>query len=365
MKRIEQSTLDRLADGDVTAIAGVRAVVTSGILSKQDVPRLWESIITGMLKQNGKKNRRARKKLARLGYELSEMSHPLNWIYDDLLILAGYPGTPTAYAQTIKTGANVVRVKESEIREKGFDGKKYLEMAKGCLLNALRQGTETYTVETKKYAAVVLRHFEYDPEVKKTLLDVTKSIREVKSVKEAAEESLAHIRVNREGATALGDKLLLMLNYPPHAIYFEYLYNAIGTVMESADVLEKTTEVEIAVKQIATLYKKVGPAEGTFNREGLKIVKEDVENALLHALSNGNKEIREEAMVGLEAIGGNRVEGILVKIIKRDERGKEARDAAVALFKSIKKKRFGERLPLPSLPKKPKRPQRPRLRLRA
>lgn len=358
MNRVENPILEGLANGDVAAIARSRAIVGSKVLSKQDILRLWEGVIGGMLNHGGNGKAWTRKQLISLGIKLGEMPHPLGVMYEDLLVLTARADGPTAYAPAIKTGANVVRVKEGEIRERGFDAKRYLEMARDCLLFALKKGN----ADTKKYAATSLRHFEYDGEVKEALLHVVKN-GESKNVKKAAEESLAHIRVNREGATVLGDKLLLMLNYPPHSIYFEYLYNAIGTVMESADVPAKTTEVVIAVKQILTLYSKVGPAEGTFNREGLRIVKEDVENALLHAFSNGSREIRAEAAEGLKDIAGDRVERILGIIAGRNAPGSELRHAVVGVLRAIESKKRNEMLPPPLPFKKLKKAPKPKGRL--
>jgi hypothetical protein len=342
MNRVENPIIEGLADGDVAAVARSRTIVDSKALSKQDILHLWEGVIGGMLKHDGNGKAWTRKQLINLGIKLGKIPHPLGVMYEDLLVLTVNADSPTAYAPTIKTGANVVRVKEGEIRERGFDAKRYLDMARGCLLLALKRGN----ANTKKYAATALRHFEYDGEVKEALLHVVKN-GEPKNVKKAAEESLAHIRVNREGATVLGDKLLLMLNYPPHSFYFEYLFNAIGTVMESADVPAKTTEVEIALKQILTLYSKIGPAEGTFNREGLRIVKEDVENALLHAFSKGCREVRAEAAEGLKDIGGNRVKRILEKIADRNASGNELRHAAACVLRALDSKKSSEMLPPP------------------
>ena len=146
MKRIENSILEGLAKGDVTAIARSRIIVESKVLSKQDILHLWAGVIAGMLNYDDNGKAWTRKQLVNLGIKLGKLPHPLGVMYEDLLVLTAYPGGPTAYAPAIKTGANVVRVKEGEVRERGFNAKGYLEMARSCLLLALKKGS----ADTKK-----------------------------------------------------------------------------------------------------------------------------------------------------------------------------------------------------------------------
>jgi hypothetical protein len=333
---------DTVLTGDADAIAKVRSGLVPGSLKEREITPLWESVIIRIIAEGDKG---ARKELIDLGMELCDMAQS-NEIYEDLFAIAAFPHSPKAYVYTIKTGANVVRANEGRFdkRVNGHNGI-FLEMAKQCLKKVLEKGN----AEAREYAADALRHFTNDDGVKRALLEVLGNGAPL-NVKDAAGGSLGYIRLKRESEIANAEMLILRLKYhsdTPQANYIDYIHGAIDTVMKSVDDPEKAMEARIAVKQLSTFGMRPGPVGHLLDEHSLNIMRESVENALLHALAKGDGETREEAINGLEAIGSERVDRILTKIAERNMEGNGARNAALRVLKAIQKKKLGYELPPP------------------
>jgi hypothetical protein len=352
MRKLDQSVLDGLRNGDVNAIAEVIDIAKSEELSRKDIPRVWECATERILDKTSTNG--VRSKLISLFDVLRNLDHPQNESCASLFFIAALPDYSELHEKTIMTIAAVARLRgyRGETSE-GFDTQKYLSLAKEALLSVLQKGNE----ENKIYAAEGLRYFEDDPEVKEALVEVMRN-GEPPSVKEAVGQSLGHIRVDAEKADAIGDRILLMFRYPdetsPQALYLEFIYNAVETVVDNVKNPEKAEDYRIALRQLVAFGTNPGPVNNMFDDEGRKTIGESVENALLHVLTNCPKDmknLREEAMKGLEAIASERVEMILIKIAERYNEGSEVREAAVNTLAAIQKKRFGQTLPPPLPPR--------------
>jgi hypothetical protein len=141
----------------------------------------------------------------------------------------------------------------------------------------------------------------------------------------------------------------------------ELIFNAVETAL-SPRMDGSGVDYEAAVRQLATWGADPGEMADLFDRHGLKLIRRNVENALLHVLSTSQDQaVREDAAAGLRKIGSDRVEIILEKIVERLGEGCPAGALASDTLASImgsKVEIFEVRLPAPAKRKPPAQPPR-------
>lgn len=331
MPHMDETTLRNLAEGDPAAIAGVAGSLQRQALCQADIVRVWEAALEGI--QNGRNSVELSRFAMKMLTEATQ-DPETGKMYENVLALQMYPKVAQAYVPAIGIGASLVRINEGNVPAKL--GPNYVQLAKNCLFNAMNKGTE----DVRKFAAEALRHIP-DADVRQALAAVARD-GEVPAVKEAAGESVAFIRTGREIDRARKVKQSLLTDgYPdptsPQQMYVECVFSAVERVLgrRPATAVEKT-EFEIAVRQLASSGAEPGEMAAFFDEKSLQVMRTNVENALIYALTNGpSPRSKEDAAGGLEKIGGDRVEAILDRIVERhgesDHTGRAASDALAGI----------------------------------
>ncbi|MBD3210950.1 hypothetical protein GF318_06245 [Candidatus Micrarchaeota archaeon] len=333
MQKLNDSLLRGVEAGNKEATAIVSAVVETNALTQQEIIRAWESAVQGVLKGS--------KGAAKLGFGLADKSQDAEagQIYEDLVLLAFKPTHKLSFSKTISTGAAVVRVQNGNISCRGFDPDKFLELAKKCLINAAKKGNDY----SKRFAVEALRNFNNREGIKEELLAIAQG-RNDEKLMGAVFESLMHLRVDEELEVAQRDRKLILDNYDetsPGRLYAEMLFDSIETVLRDTGRKEREQDVTVATMQLArSNIKSEAPGE-MLDEVSIKLAQKNIENALIHAMVNGEGRSREEACEGLASIGGERVSFILDRISKReikDGTPTRAGDAARTTLLRIHKK---------------------------
>lgn len=315
---IENTTLGRLKEGDAQAISFVMGELARRSLTQADITRVWESLVEG-LQGNGD-----RMNLLDFASRLCSIPQDpeILKMYEDLVSLNAY--SKMGYAPAISIGAALARISQGEVpgRLDKRGREKFVSLAKDTLFRAIEKGGE----DTRKYAAEGLRHLK-SPDVRMGLANVARTS-SISALKEAAGDSIAFIRTNRDLEDAREDReFLLQTGYPdpasPQRLYIECVFSAVETVLGGIGKAPKDDiGMEVAVKQLSAFGACPGEIGGLFegknDKHNLRTMMKNVENALLYALTNGPKRgIREEAARGLEKIGSDYVEEVLDRIASR------------------------------------------------
>jgi hypothetical protein len=187
----------------------------------------------------------------------------------------------------------------------------------------------------------------------------------ISALKEAAGESIAFIRTNKDLEGARQDReFLLETGYPdptcPQRMFIECVFSAVEALLGAGGRNPKDEiAMEVAVRQLTAFGANPGEIDGLFegknDKHNLGTMMKNVENALFYALTNGpTRQIKEEAARGLEKIGSDYVEEVLDRIVGRcgecHETGAIASEA-LANIRGKKVEIFDMTLPAPrSLP---------------
>jgi hypothetical protein len=296
-----------------------------------------------------------------------------------------------AFRQVISTGAALMKVAQGETS----DGR-FAEVAEGCLVNALRfanaevtvyaaealsavghdardqlsdriwEGTmrkdaiEAYITLFKQdkvalYTLVVMAEKSYD--VRKELSGIARDTDN--AISRLAGQVMAQIRIRDELDSVVQDREFLCDLLPdstsPQRAYIECVFDSVERILGGAPT---DLEYQIALKQLSTFGADPGAMKELLDDHTLKLIKKNVENALLHALAtSGFKAI---AAAGLEKIGSDRIEHILERI---EARGGEGAHTASETLERIRGRKVEETMEfIPQKPPKlPAREQKPRL----
>ncbi|MBU0532368.1 hypothetical protein KKB44_02640 [Candidatus Micrarchaeota archaeon] len=317
---INQKLLDRLQNGDANAVATVTDLIDRRHLSQSQIIQLWECTIKAALRGVDAVNP--------VGFKLAETGEvEIRDIYEDLFALTIFSHLGSSFRQTISTGANVVKVQNDCIKCRDFDKERYLELAKRCLINVVKNGHENSQV----FAVEGLRNFEDRTGIREELLRIAQRKNDAQLMK-AIEGSLAEIRIKNEIEIAHADrKLILETDYyddtTPGKLYIDIIFGAVETVF--TDMGKNNYAVMGAIVQLSRAGIKSANMDGILDVGTQQIIAKNIENALLHALTHGTEEMREEAKQGLVEIGSDRTMQILDRIAERErnEIGKTARTA--------------------------------------
>ena len=100
--------------------------------------------------------------------------------------------------------------------------------------------------------------------------------------------------------------------FPAERLYVEMVFDSVAKVLNGCGKGEKKTAVAV----LAASGASPGSLADNMDAHTLKLIRRNVENALLHALHS--PDTRETAARGLERIGSDRVEDLLEKIARRE-----------------------------------------------
>jgi hypothetical protein len=336
---IDTTTLKGIEENSKYSLLTAKALIEMNNLNQPEIVQLWHAVIEGTLKGN--------RDAFMLGLELADVSQDpeVEKLYNDLAFLAGSPSHSDACRPVISSGAAVVRVKAGLVESKGFDGEKFLELAKRCLLNAVKDGTD----ETRLFAVEALRNFSGEQhEIKKELIKLA-SISNDTKLMEAVMESLEQIRPYEEAEIARSDLQMIMEanadDTGPVKLYTEMVFGAVEDIYTLMGQPLLNDDLKVAVMQLNNCG--IGSKENT---DGLmldditvQLIRKNVENALVYALRSSDEGIRADAVEALTELGGSRVEAILQKVSEREARddgmtttGKAAREVLVRIHRKEK-----------------------------
>ncbi|HSB47537.1 MAG TPA: hypothetical protein VLD37_05975 [Candidatus Bilamarchaeum sp.] len=139
----------------------------------------------------------------------------------------------------------------------------------------------------------------------------------------------------------------------PQMAYVECVFDSVEKALGPSPRTEtERMGYQVALKQLTTFGVDPGAMKELLDSHTLKVIRRNVENALLHALMSGN--FTSLACQGLERIGSDRVEEILDRIVSREGEGTPVGAAASETLASIRGKKLEEVLEF--VPPKPPRP---------
>lgn len=344
--------------------AAIEAAIASGSLPQDNVVRLLEKTVEGVLDSNGELvNLGIKKKFFGIGMDklLGLVKNPeINRMYENLLIMAQEPSWNGVYAAAISTGAAVASVEKGIIEYGEFNGDRYLDLAKRCLENVARNGMAK--MDTRKYAVEAFRNFE-DAEARQTVIRILNEARKTRTapIIRAARESLEYMKLWEEVKKVRAHKKRLTeaedTEEGLQRIYIDMTLTAVETVLTGMGDKKRSDDVLVAVNQLVISGADPAAMKDMIGEKTMDVVRGDVETALLFALVKGDKRVKEDAKRGLVTIGSERVRGIL-KNMAQGRTDETAKIAWSALLDIQKKKNPG--LPLPPFPKAAPRPK-PRL----
>jgi hypothetical protein len=177
---------------------------------------------------------------------------------------------------------------------------------------------------------------------------------------------MAQVRNRDELDSAVQDRKFLcedILQDPttPQRAYVECVFDAVERVLGSRNGSSRTTEYQVALKQLASFGADPGAMKDLLDSHTLKLVRRNVENALLHAVAKS--EFGEIAAAGLEKIGSDRVEEILERIVAREGEKSACGLLASETLERIRGRKVEETMEfIPPVPKKtPPKDRRERL----
>lgn len=405
--KMERETLEGVRNGDIDTIRGI-------MTSLSDVPRselrqLWSATIDGMVSQPGTAEGVERKlMLMALSFsispiytregELVEYAKELNdgnlrdkmalidaitdesydiasqtaCIYEDLTQLGmvcseeSLKGVGRGKADALRASAKQAfkhAISIGAALASGMLDGEERQVAKKCLLNAAMNGDEY----SRKFAVEALAHITDDGMLKKQLIELERTGSE--RVTNAASYSLKTIREKDEVETMKADlECLTGIEYTdvtgPQRWYIEIVFDAVERVLTQIDNRKKRQEVLVALKQLSSYGATAGPMEELIDKHSLGMIKKNVENALVHALVHGDRQMVEEAKDGIRKSSSERVIGILDKVADRQREESGALNSKGSMIRDLvaqmQKKKFGHSLP-PPLPRKASRAPKQRM----
>jgi hypothetical protein len=179
--------------------------------------------------------------------------------------------------------------------------------------------------------------------------------------------AMSYVRNRDELDSAVQDRRFLcddIIQDPttPQMMYVECVFDAVEKVLGAGPRTDiEKMEYQAALKQLTTFGADPGAMKGLLDNHTLKLIRRNVENALLHALVASD--FRDLACAGLEKIGSDRIEEVLDKIVARIGESSPAGIAASEALENIRGRKIEETIVFvpPKPPKIPSRPQGQRL----
>lgn len=307
------------------------------------------NMVEAMLRMGGGEELMMKTELLMLGIRQSKKLEPQDTQkFYDLLVLSyiGPHGDAPDLDKKIMEGIStkfIEGITERVILETERDDR-YAEVAKKCLMNATMHGNEV----TRKYAAMALGIFTNDAQVRDSLADIAE--KDTGAAAEGAEAGLRAIKIRIERETAEADRAMLVeTEYPdPKMVQRQFIDNIFRAVNAIYKGEVTGTGGRINVITLATQGTDI-PVK--LDAHSAKLVKRNVENAIISAFINGDEAVRNEAVAGIRRLGSVKILENLEDITKaeRDSEGKlshlgrKAREIA----EGIQRARYGKTLPPP------------------
>ncbi|MEW6721957.1 MAG: hypothetical protein AB1324_01710 [Candidatus Micrarchaeota archaeon] len=355
---IAKPLMEKIAQGDIESITHFQEILRLGVIEKDDVPGMLSYVVEGMAKMSEKGEEGVRQKFAlfSIATQLNLMLLPQSDLpkkdmavrelwdalvkdgksrdvsdkdietvqrYEDLVAVA-FNGPEKAlgklpqsmqkaaivtaensFRQIISTGAALAKMAKNEIEPDA----RYVQAAEACLQNAAKYGNE----QNRKYAAECLEHVP------------------------TAMFSACKTQMGAEYDASL-----------PQGLYAEFVFRTIESVYSPKEGNGKAAkELETAVGQLVIYAAKRGEIELMFDsgrdKANLDGIMARVEDALLFALERApEKETRERAAEGLEAIGSDRIEECLGRLVKRYGKDNSVGFLAHTTLENIESRKYEE-----------------------
>ncbi|MBN1169778.1 hypothetical protein JXA56_02035 [Candidatus Micrarchaeota archaeon] len=307
------------------------------------------NMVEAMLKMGGGEELMMKTELLMLGIRQSKKLEPHDTQkFYDLLVLSyiGPQGDAPNLDKKLMDGISTKFIQgttERVILETDRDDR-YAEFAKKCLINAAKHGNDI----TRKYAAIALGAFTNDVHIRNSLVDIVE--KETGAAAEGAEAGLRAIKIRTERETADADRAMLVeTEYPdPKMVQRQFIDNIFRAVNAIYGGTVTGTAGRINVITLATQGTSI-PVK--LDAHSIRLVKRNVEGALISAFINGDEAVRNEAIEGIKKMGSVRILENLEDITKteRDSAGslnplgRKAREIA----EGIQRTRYGKTLPPP------------------
>jgi len=319
------------------------------------------NMVNEMLKMGGGEELMMKTELFMLGVrQAKKLDAQETQKFQDLLVLSyiGPQGDAPELDKRMMDGISeqfIEKITERIVREAMRD-ERYEEVAVRCLLRAAEYGNDV----TRKYAAMALGSFGENAQVRYSLAEIAEKGTGV--AVEGAEVGLKAIQIRTERETAEADRAMLVeTEYPdPKMVQRQYVDNIFRAVNAILGNEVTGTQGKISVITLATQGINIPVKMDDYSA---KLIKRNVENALVFASVNGDENVREEAAAGLKKIGSNKIIDQLDNITRtaRDSSGSLTAIGARArkLSTEIQMAKFGKTLPPPLR----RRSTRPEMRL--
>lgn len=405
--KMKLETLEMVRAGDIDAIRGAMSSLSD--IPRDELRQLWTAAIDGMVSQEENAEGVERKlMLMALSFSISpiytregelvgyakqlndgnlkdkfalieaitdesyDVASQTAVIYEDLTAL-GMVCSGESLKDVDKGKAEALRVSAKQSYKHaisigaalatGMLNEQETEVAKKCLLNAAMNGDEY----SRKYAVEALAHIINDGALKRQLVELERTGSE--RVTDAASYSLRTIREKDEVDTLKADlECLTGIEYTdvtsPQRWYIDIVFDAVERVLTQIGSQKKRQEVLVALKQLSSYGITAEKMDELIDPHSLGMIRKNVENALVHALVHGDKQMVEEAKIGIRKSSSERVMKILDKVADRqrnDDGSLNAKGSMIrALVAEMQRKKFGHSLP-PPLPPRASRPPRQRM----
>jgi hypothetical protein len=325
--------LGLIAQGDAAALEELHIAVTGKTLTKAETGQAWKAVIEAAASGKGSPG-----KLMDVAHDMSDTSKcpEARELYEKLFMLAIAPVNRSAYAPIINVGAGMVRVNSGIVKDETLDAGWYLETAKRCLIRCLGATEEAIKTgmtggRTIGDIGMTVKDLEQNIiftvealvhtdgwEAKGAIAAVLKG-GHGDAVNVAAGKCMEPLRIRQEIEWAQADReLLSKIVYPdPTSLqhtYIECLFEAVETAYAPGAEARVVAE---AVRQLSSFEANTEAAMEMYDSRALGIISRNVENALVHALTNHEGRIRESAADALQKLGTDRIENILERVVAR------------------------------------------------
>ena len=344
-------------NGNESEIAEIARARAKGPLAVQvdeaEVRDGLYNMAEAMLKMGGGEELMQKTELLMLGIRQSKKLEPRETrIFQDLLVLSyiGPQGDAPELDKKIMNGVSeqfIQSITERVVLEAEKDDR-YSEIAKRALLRAVKYGNDV----TRKYCAMALGSFEDDAHVRDSLSEISRT--DIESVARGADVGLRALQIRENWEFAEADRITIVETeyQDPKMAQRQYVDSIFRAVTDIYNGQATGTAGIINVKTLVT--QGISPLV-KIDPHSAKLIRRNVESALIHAFTVGDQNVRKEAAEGLKKIGSERIANALDDIVRRERNGnavlshlgKKAREVAEAIQKTT----YGKVLPPPTVRK--------------
>jgi hypothetical protein len=332
--------LELIAQGDAAALEELHIAIKGKTITKAEAGQAWKAVIEAAAGGKGSPG-----KLMDVAHDMSDTSKcpEARELYEKLFMLAIAPVNRSAYAPIISVGAGIVRVNSGSVKDETLDAGWYLETAKKCLIRCL--GATGEAIRTGRTGGRAIGNlgltvegleqniiFAIEALVHTEGWDARGAVAAVlkgghgDAVNAAAGKCMGPLRVREEIEWAHADReFLLETIYPDQTslqhTYADCIFRAVEAVYSPGSGAQEAAE---AIRQLSSFEANREAVDGLYDPHSIRLITRNVENALVHALTNSDARVREGAAEALKRLGTERIESILDCVAARLGENSEA-----------------------------------------